>query len=235
MTVRPRRLASSIAARTSWPPMPRPSRARGTPVWISISRSPSSSYTSSATWPSASTMKREAAGSSTTRGVSVTMPIVAGSRGAEPAGHVETEKVGRRDGAQVRLERPEPLLAEGRGPAGPQVIEDTCRPHQAVGATRREPHDFPPGIARICAALDIAEAFQRVDGLGRGLLGHAQPPAQLRGRRPARADGLEDEAMHRPHVGMALASQLGMNAVDEDPEGEQQAQRQLKAGRVMVP
>ena len=58
----------------------------------------------------------------------------------------------------------------------------------------------------------------------------AEAPAELHGRGAARADRLEDEAVHRAQLGLPCAGKLGVDRVDEHAERAEQSQRQLVAG-----
>ncbi|GGO61556.1 hypothetical protein GCM10012289_04070 [Nonomuraea cavernae] len=53
--------------------------------------------------------------------------------------------------------------------------------------------------------------------------------AEVHRRRALRADGLHDEAVHGPDVRVALPSELGVELVDEAPEGQKETEWQLEA------
>ena len=150
-------------------------------------------------------------------------------RVAEPSGHVEQEWLCRCHAAQVGFQRAEAFFAKGLSPAGPEAVEDACRQSQAVCAAIGESYDLAPCVARIRAAFHVAKALKRVDRFAGCLFGDSKPAAKIRGGCAVRADRLEDVAVHRPDVGVSLACELIVEVVDENAEGKEQPQRQLKA------
>ena len=66
--------------------------------------------------------------------------------------------------------------------------------------------------------LDVAERSECADQLAGGLLRDSETPPEIGGGRPVAADRLEDEAVQRSRVGMALSGELGVQVVDHRPE-----------------
>ena len=127
-----------------------------------------------------------------------------------------------------------PAAARRSGPpARPDPLEDLRAAGQHVRAAGRADQELGPPVGRVLPAGQVAELLQAGRGLGRGLLAHPQPPAQLADRGPVRAERLQGEAVDRPRARVALDGQLGVQVVDERPERAREQERQLEA--VSVP
>jgi tetratricopeptide (TPR) repeat protein len=150
--------------------------------------------------------------------------------GAEPAGDVEAEEFAGGHGAQVGVEGGEAVLADGLGPAGLDGVEQARGPVEDVDASAGEADDLAAGVAGVGGAFDVALAFEARDGLAGGLLGDAEAGGELDGGGAADADGLEDEAVHGPDAGVALAGELLVDFVDDAAEGREEPQWQLVSG-----
>ena len=117
-------------------------------------------------------------------------------------------------------------------PAVPELVEHDRGAAQPVQPAVGQPDQLAPGVGGVVGAFQVAERDQPVDGLARRLLGDAEALAQLGGGGAVDADGLEDEAVHRAQVGVALPGQLGVQVVDERTEAGEQEQGECEAGAV---
>src|SRR5579883_3224418 len=98
---------------------------------------------------------------------------------AEPAGDVEPEAARGRHDAQSLLHIFQALGAEAVDPARAEFIEDCRRAYQAVDAAGREVDELAPGVLGIVDALRVAELFEPVHRLARGLFRHAEPAPEF--------------------------------------------------------
>jgi hypothetical protein len=74
----------------------------------------------------------------------------------------------------------------------------------------------------VTVLLHIAELFEPVDRLARGLLGDPQPASGLGGGGPVQADGLQGKAVRGAQVRVPAAGQLGVQLVDDRAEPAEQ-------------
>jgi hypothetical protein len=153
---------------------------------------------------------------------------------AEPAGRVQAERLPGSEGPQVGAQVGEALLAEGLGPPGLGGVEGARRQLQDLHAASGQADGLGAGVARVGGAFDVALALQGGDGLAGGLLGDAQARGQFDGGGAGGADGLEDEAVHGAHVGVAVFGQFGVRPVDDVAEGGEEQQREFVAGGALT-
>jgi hypothetical protein len=68
------------------------------------------------------------------------------------------------------------------------------------------------------------------DGLAGGLLGDAEARGEFDGGGALGADGLEDEAVHGAHIGVAVAGEVGVGGIDDVAEGGEEPQWEFVSG-----
>src|SRR5437762_8237636 len=156
---------------------------------------------------------------------------LAGGLGTEPARDVEPELLTRQHGPQPAFQIGQAGRVQRARPPGADVLEDHRGPGQHLDAARGKAGQLAPPVGVVAGTVHVAEIFEPVDRLARGLLGDAEPAARLGGRGPAQPDRLQREAVRRAHVGMAAAGQFRVQLVDDRPEAAEQQQRQLESVR----